>query len=195
MPTFTSLPLDTERLILRPYRPEDTNAVFEMFSDPRVMRYWSWLPWTELDQAKDAVTRDIEAYEGGRYLRLGIERREDHAFLGQCILLNFVAHSRRAEIGYSLASWAWGRGYMHEALEKLVCYGFESLNLNRLEADIDPRNEASARSLERLGFLREGLMRDRWIVGDEVSDTAFYGLLRKDWKSPAHGHGATSPFH
>ena len=53
--------------------------------------------------------------------------------------------------------------------------------LNRVEADIDPRNEASARTLERLGFRREGLLRERWIVGDEVSDTALYGLLQRDW--------------
>ena len=181
MPAFLNLPLDTERLILRPYRPEDTSAVFGMFSDAAVMRYWSTLPWTDTAQAVDAVKRDIDAHAAGLYLRLAIERKDNHAFLGQCILFNFADSSWRAEIGYSLASSAWGRGYMHEALKKLVRYGFMSLNLNRIEADIDPRNTASAKSLERLGFVREGLMRERWIVGEEVSDTAFFGLLRTDW--------------
>ena len=80
-----------------------------------------------------------------------------------------------------MASHAWGKAYMDEALRALLNYGFGELKLNRVEADIDPRNEASARSLERLGFRKEGYLRERWIVGDEVSDTALYGLLHRDW--------------
>ena len=70
---------------------------------------------------------------------------------------------------------------MHEALRALLDFGFGELDLNRIEADIDPRNSASARTLERLGFTKEGYLRERWIVGDEVSDTALYGLLRREW--------------
>jgi len=55
-----------------------------------------------------------------------------------------------------------------------------ALRLNRIEADIDPRNVASAGLLERLGFVREGVLRERWIVGDEASDSALYGLLASD---------------
>jgi RimJ/RimL family protein N-acetyltransferase len=72
---------------------------------------------------------------------------------------------------------------MHEALLALLDFGFGELDLNRIEADIDPRNSTSARTLERLGFTREGYLRERWIVGDEVSDTALYGLLRREWRS------------
>ncbi len=71
---------------------------------------------------------------------------------------------------------------MNEALRTLVDHAFTTLDLNRLEADIDPRNLASAKTLERLGFQQEGLLRERWIVGDEISDTAFDGLLRREWK-------------
>lgn len=84
-----------------------------------------------------------------------------------------------------MASHAWGKAYMDEALRALLSYGFNDLKFNRVEADIDPRNEASARSLERLGFRKEGHLRERWIVGDEVSDTALYGLLHRDcqWRA------------
>jgi len=71
---------------------------------------------------------------------------------------------------------------MHEALQELLEFGVGELDLNRIEADIDPRNSASARTLERLGFTKEGYLRERWIVGDEVSDTAIYGLLRREWR-------------
>ena len=70
---------------------------------------------------------------------------------------------------------------MHEALVALLDHAFNELRLHRLEADIDPRNESSAKSLERLGFVREGHLRERWIVGDEVSDSALYGLLASQW--------------
>jgi ribosomal-protein-alanine N-acetyltransferase len=73
------------------------------------------------------------------------------------------------------------KGYAIEALTALLAHGFAALDLNRVEADIDPRNGASARVLERLGFRHEGLLRERWIVGGQICDTAFYGLLRRDW--------------
>jgi RimJ/RimL family protein N-acetyltransferase len=71
---------------------------------------------------------------------------------------------------------------MHEALQALLRYAFQTLDLNRLEADIDPRNVASAKTLERLGFQKEGHLRERWIVNDEISDTWLYGLLRREWQ-------------
>ena len=71
---------------------------------------------------------------------------------------------------------------MQQALQGLLGYAFQTLDLNRLEADIDPRNLASAKTLERLGFQKEGHLRERWIVNDEVSDTALYGLLRREWQ-------------
>jgi RimJ/RimL family protein N-acetyltransferase len=89
--------------------------------------------------------------------------------------------SRRAEIGYSLAAEAWGQGYMNEALTALLDRGFSEFALNRVEADVDPRNTASIKCLARLGFALEGLLRQRWIVGGEVSDSAIYGLLRDEW--------------
>ena len=72
---------------------------------------------------------------------------------------------------------------MHEALQALLGFAFTDLDLHRLEADIDPRNGASAAALVRLGFREEGLLRERWIVAGEVSDSQLYGLLRREWQS------------
>jgi len=85
-----------------------------------------------------------------------------------------------------MAFEARGKGLMHEALTALIGYGFGALDLNRIEADIDPRNTSSAKSLERLGFVKEGHLRERWIVDGEVSDTSLYGLLRADWRARAN---------
>ena len=74
---------------------------------------------------------------------------------------------------------------MREALSALLDFGFQKLDLNRVEADIDPRNLASAKLLDRLGFQKEGFLRERWIVEGEISDTALYGLLKREWNSGA----------
>ena len=189
MQTFDQLTLDTTRLHLRPLAAADAEALFRLYADPQVMRYWSTPPWTSVAQAEAMIATDLEALPAGQHLRLALTRSEgeDRALLGTCSLFSFHEASRRAEIGYALAHEAWGRGLMHEALAALVGFAFESLNLNRLEADIDPRNNASAKSLARLGFVQEGFLRERWIVGDEVSDTALFGLLRSEWAAPPCG--------
>lgn len=136
---------------------------------------------TDPAQADRLLTKVLADYQSGESLPLGIERKGDEVLVGNCTLFHFHEASRRAEIGYALRRPYWGLGYMHEALQSLLSYAFDDLGFNRLEADIDPRNTSSARTLERLGFLKEGHLRQRWIVNGEVSDTGFYGLLRGDW--------------
>jgi [ribosomal protein S5]-alanine N-acetyltransferase len=179
---FDDVRLQTPRLALRPLRRADAAALFALFSDPIAMRYWSTPPWTSIGQAEASIAVDLDGLPKGEHLRLGLESRADGQLLGTCSLFHFHAASKRAEIGYLLRADAWGRGLMHEALQALVRFAFDELKLHRLEADIDPRNAASARSLERLGFTKEGQLRERWIVDGEVSDSALYGLLRRDWR-------------
>lgn len=170
--------LRTARLVLRPVRESDVDDLFAIFSDPRVTRYWSTPPWTTRDPAERMVAGDLADLAASRSVRLGLVL--DGRVVGTWSLFALDRQSRRAEIGYALAASVWGRGLATEAGRAVVAHVFDDLGLNRLEADIDPRNLASARVLERLGFRREGLLRERWIVAGEVSDSAFYGLLRRD---------------
>lgn len=180
--TLSDLSIYTRRLLLRPLVPTDEAALFGIFSDAEVMRYWSTPPWASIDQARAFIERDAKGLDSGQHLRLGIVTQDEGLLIGQCTLFGIVPGCRRAEIGYCLARSRWGKGYAHEALQALLGYGFDTLNLNRIEADIDPRNTGSARALQRLGFSKEGYLRERWIVAGEVSDSAVYGLLRRDWK-------------
>jgi len=167
---------------LRRVEASDADAIFAIYSDPEVARYLSHPAMTDRAQAEDFIARILSGYAAGSSLQLALERKGDGALIGTCILFNFHGESRRAEIGYTLGRPHWGTGYMHEALVALIEIAFGALDLNRLEADIDPRNAASARSLERLGFKREGLLRERWIVNGETCDTTFFGLLRREWR-------------
>lgn len=175
--------LRSERLILRPLRAADAPAVFATYSDPEVVRYWSGAPWTEPARAEDYIAGGIRDIADGSAMRLGVELAASGAWVGQVSLYNFDAQNRRCDIGYALMRAHWGRGYIGEALAALLQFGFDTLDLHRVEADIDPRNDASRRAVERLGFKEEGLLRERWLVNGEVCDTVFYGLLRREWLS------------
>ncbi|MFN8546972.1 MAG: GNAT family N-acetyltransferase [Candidatus Eisenbacteria bacterium] len=178
---FDPVHIETERLLLRSIELSDAPGLFRIFSDPAVMRFWSTRPWDDIEVARGRVKSSIEGRLAREELYVGLFRRSDGELIGTCSLFSFHHPSRRAEIGYALARSAWGQGFMHEALLAFVAHAFSALDLNRLEADIDPRNQASARTLDRLGFRKEGALRERWIVEGEVSDSWLYGLLRSEW--------------
>ena len=180
--------LTTPRLVLRDVADRDVESVFELESDAVAMRYWSHPPMRDIAEARAAVARVKGYFEAREGLRWSLCRRTDDQMLGHVSLFGFSEQNGRAEIGYGLARRHWGQGFMHEALTAVVDYAFGPLGLRRLEADTDPRNLASLRALERLGFQREGLLRERWQVGDEISDSALLGLLARDWRIRRREH-------
>jgi RimJ/RimL family protein N-acetyltransferase len=184
MPPDSSLAV-LSRIRLRRMDGGDVAALFDIYSHEEATRFLARPRMRERSEAEEMLARIEAGYADGSNLQLAIERLADHAFLGVCLLFNFAPRGARAEIGYILGREHWGRGYMAEALPALVGHAFGALDLHRLEADIDPRNTASARVLERLGFRREGLLRERWIVNGEKSDSALYGLLRTEFSLSA----------
>ena len=168
------------RVELRWLEDGDAPALFALFSDPEVMRYWSWLPFTDRVQAQ-RLLEDIRGHFRARTLfQWGIVH--DGHLIGTTTLFHLDHANRHAEIGFALARAHWGRGLASEAVSTLVGFAFETLGLHRLEAGADPRNDGSIRLLERQGFRREGYLRERYHVGDEVQDDVLFGLLRPEWR-------------
>ena len=175
--------IDAPRVSLRRLTDADVSSLFSFFSDPEVMRYWSSPPFDDIEGARKLLA-DIREYFRQRTLfQWGIARRTDDTVIGTCTLFHIDSANRRAEIGYALGREHWKQGYMQEALEALLGFSFDELNMHRIEADVDPRNVSSRKTLERLGFQREGYLRERWLVGGEIQDALFYGLLRREWQS------------
>lgn len=173
--------ITTPRVVLRWISEDDVDSLYEIFSDPRVMRYWSTVPLPHREAAV-ALQREIAEGNGSEtMLKWGIALRDSNKMIGTTTLFNLSLDNGRAEIGYAMAHAYWGKGYMTEALTALVAHAFEVMELRRLEADVDPRNAASIRTLERLGFQREGFLRERWRVNGEIQDAFFYGLLQHEW--------------
>lgn len=181
MSSYPTPILTTRRLTLRPMTMDDAADLFAVFSDPAVVRYWSAEPWTSVSFAESAIARALEGYREQSEVRFGIELADTGLLIGTVNLHHFFPQNRRCELGYALGSPHWGKGYATEALEVALDYGFHELRLNRVEADIDPRNDASAAVLARLGFRKEGYMPERWFVHGQMADTVNYGLLRSYW--------------
>ena len=186
LPDADRLPtIETARLRLRWLDPDDARALFAVFGDPAVCRYWSHPALPDLAAAA-ALQRDIARHFADRSLfQWGIADRGTDAVVGTCTLAALSPEHRRAEVGFALARAAWGKGYLAETLPALLAFAFGALALHRVEADVDPRNARSIRALERAGFRREGLLRERYHVAGEVQDALFYGLLRREWDTGA----------
>lgn len=174
-------PLDGVRVRLRPLVPDDAAALFALHSDTRVMRYWGFPAWSDTQQAVDrlaCIERDRALLESWPW---AATLREDDSLVGTCTLFGIQREHLRGEIGYALAPPLWGRGLATEMVQCALRHAFDVLGLERIEADIDPRNHASCRLVERLGFRREGYLRERWRVGGDIQDTALHGLLRREF--------------
>ena len=188
LPGADHLPtLATERLELRWLTPDDAPALLAVFGDPLVCRYWSRPPLPDLGAAA-ALQREIaELFAERSLFQWGVAERATGTVIGTGTLSALCAEHRRAEIGFALARGAWGRGYAREVAAALLAYAFDGLGLHRVEADVDPRNAPSIRTLEGAGFVREGCQRERYFVAGEIQDAVMYGLLRREWAARRAG--------
>jgi ribosomal-protein-alanine N-acetyltransferase len=181
-PTLRTPTLETARLRLRPFADADADALYELHSSARVLRYWDAPPWTERDRAERFLAMCRRLAEEGSGARLAVDQGPDTSFLGWCGLTRWNPDYRSAALGYCFTEAAWGHGYATEAARAVLQWAFETLDLNRVQAETDTRNTASARVLEKLGFVREGTLREDCVVNGDVSDSWVYGLLRREWR-------------
>jgi RimJ/RimL family protein N-acetyltransferase len=176
--------IEAQRVRLRWLEDGDVDALHGIFGDARVTRYWSTPPFPDRSAAVEYLEKVREGFRRRELFQWGVARRADDAVIGTCTLARLDSVQRRAELGFALAFGEWGRGLMSEALGVLLEFAFGRLALRRVEADVDPRNAPSIRLLERLGFQREGLLRERWQVSGETQDALLLGLLAREWRGP-----------
>jgi len=181
LPTPT---LHTARLRLRPFSEEDADPLFALHSDAHVLRYWDAPPWRDRGRAERFIAACRRMADEGTGARLALDRVSDGAFIGWCGLTRWNPDYRSAALGYCLTEAAWGQGYATEAARAVLQWAFDTLDLNRVQAETDTRNGASARVLQKIGFLREGTLREDCVVDGVVSDSWVFGLLRREWRPP-----------
>lgn len=172
--------LTTARLVLRGIGDGDVAALFALFSDPETMRYWSSAPH-ESPARTAAMVADIRArFAAGDGIEWAITRPGDDTAVGKIGHWRWSRVHRRSEVGFILRRDLWRQGYAAEALAAVVRFGFDVVGLHSIEAQLDAGNVGSLRTLERVGFVREGCTRQSYFDGQRFSDTALYGLLASD---------------
>lgn len=174
--------LETERLILREIVASDAEDVLAIRSDQLAMRWYGSDPLVSIQEAHKV----IDAYAGWRQLpnpgtRWGIQQKADLRFLGSCGLFKWNRSWKSCVVGYELASFARGQGFMFEVLSAVLEWGFENMGLNRVEAQVHPENLASIKLLSRLKFVQEGCMREAGFWLGRHHDLQQFALLRRNF--------------
>ncbi|UOE43559.1 GNAT family N-acetyltransferase [Agromyces larvae] len=192
-------PLRTERLVLRPLAESDRWDVWEYQRLPEVLRY---IPWPERTReegfahtAKRAGLHRLERDEDALFLAMGLVGEPttspdapDRAHGGDRVVgdimlrVTSVQHAQ-LEIGWVVHPGFQGRGLAVEAARAVLGLAFRDLRPHRVHAQLDARNEASARLCERLGMRREATLLEEEYHDGEWEDTAVYGILRREWSA------------
>ena len=162
----------TDRLRLRPAREKDLEAMHAILGDGRATAYWSTPPHRELDQTREWLRSMLEIPAG---------EGEDFIIEHQGSVIGKAGLYRFPEIGFILHPDHWGQGFAGEALEAVIVRAFSVHQLDRIEADVDPRNRRSLALLTRLGFVETGRKARTWQIGDSWCDSVYLRLVPEDW--------------
>ena len=171
--------LETERLILRKMVLNDAEAVFAYASNSEVSRYTLWEAHRSIEDSRAFLEFATQKYENGGEPDWGIVYRGNGCLVGACGLVNWEAEHARAEVGFVLSREYWGRGLMSEAVRAILRFGFERMNLNRIEARCIAENAASARVMEKAGMVYEGTLRQREYIKGAYRDIKLYAILKE----------------
>jgi RimJ/RimL family protein N-acetyltransferase len=169
----------TTRLWLRRARPGDLEALHRVFANPAAMRYWDSPPYARIDQTRHLLAGMIAAAPG---------TSDDFVIEHEGSVIGKAGCWRLGEIGFILHPDHWGKGLAHEALSAIIPHAFATLAMDRLMADVDPRNDASLRLLARLGFRETGRASRTLRVGDDWCDSVYLELAR-----PQPGQAGAAP--
>ena len=182
-----SVPVETERLLLRPFAAGDFDAVFAMQSRPDVARYLYWEARTEAE-VRAALERKIGGVairsEGDALFLAAVLKTTDEV-VGDVVLEYVSREHRTGEIGYIVHPDHQGHGYATEAVAVLLRLAFDELDLHRVIGRVEARNAPSARVLEKLGMRQEAHLVENEYVKGEWQSELVYAMLDREWRGAA----------
>lgn len=177
-----TVPLETERLILRQFTLNDAQqAIDNWMSREQVTRYMTWQPYQNTDDVKAYIQSVIAAYENPDTYYWAIEEKSVGQVIGSISVIWLNEEVASAEIGYCLGDAFWGKGIMPEALGEIIRFLFEEVGMNRIQATHDVRNPNSGRVMEKCGMRYEGTMRQANRNNQGICDSVMRAILREDY--------------
>jgi len=176
--------LQTERLVLREIVHADAPALLAIHGDSAAMRFMFCEPMRDLEESHLWIGRfAAERHAPAPTLRWGIQRKSDGAFIGTCGMYDWIQGWSRCSLGYALASFAWGLGYMREAMVAVIGWLHGPMQMNRIACEIHPTNAPSLRLARGLGFEVEGTLRQALVWQGKPHDVLQLALLRNEFIS------------
>lgn len=173
-------PIETERLILRRFRPEDARPMYETWtSDPIVARFMRWTTHRSVSETRAVVGHWVQCYRTGGY-EWAVTLKSDGTLIGSIGIMDLSRSDLSGEAGYCIARPYWNQGYATEALRAVIGYMFRRVGLNRIEAFHAVGNPASGRVMEKAGMSFEGICRQKYQTADGLADCAHYAILAED---------------
>jgi len=176
---FETFPqLQTRRLILRAIAPDDAPLIFRMRRDGRVNRFIARGDMQDMEAAESLVARTVSAFEARQGIGWAGVLKNSGAMIGTCGFNAIDYPNLRAEIGGELSADYWGRQLALEAVQAIVTFGLEAMNLHSIEARVSPQNRGAIYLMEHLGFRKEAHFKDRIFFNGTFSDMAVYTLIK-----------------
>lgn len=174
--------LHTDRLLLRLYTPDTARHVFTTMTDSELLDFFGLESAEALAREKEKFSLGVATYNR-TFANFYLINKETGKIIGGCGFHTWAPDHRRAEIGYALHSDEHKRkGLMSEALLAILKYGFDEMNLHRVEALTDPENTASQKLLANFGFVKEGILRQHYVIDGVPTDSVAYSLLKPEFK-------------
>lgn len=171
--------LETERLLLREITEGDAAIIFSILSKDEVTRYYGQETLESIEQANAMIDNHQKKFIENRGFRWGIVKKDTKHLIGTIGLDSYIPKQRRANMGYEIHPDQWGKGFATEAASKVISYGFDVLNLMRIGAVVFPENSSSNKLLNRLGFQKEGTLRNYIFQNGKSFDTFVYSILNE----------------
>lgn len=181
---FSNLPaLETERLWLRKLTRKDVHDMFEYTSDPEISLYTTWTAHQTIDDTMRFIEYNLRLQEQQQVHEWAMVDKEKNKMIGTCGYVTWKPQHRVAEIAYAIARPYWGQGLMSEAIRTVLRFGFERMELNRIEARCMVDNLGSERVMQKAGMTFEGVLREQLYAKEMFHDLKIYAILKRDWQS------------
>lgn len=174
--------LDTARLELVEIGLQHKEEIYQIWSRDEVMQYYGSDTFTDAEQATGIIRSFGEGFASGQAIRWGIVLKESGKLVGTIGIHNWNKRAERAEIGYELHPDHWRKGLAKEAVHAVLDHSFNELGINRIGALVFPENKVSRGMLQKMGFLKEGLLRAYLHQGGRSYDSFMFSLLKTEWK-------------
>lgn len=179
---FNEFPiLTTQRLTLRQMQQSDLDAIFALYSTDDVTGFIDIESISTKDEAQELLDFFINFYNDKKLIRWAITLTGDDTLIGTIGFNYFDGDAQWSEIGYDLHPDHWRKGIMSEAVRAIMAYGFDTLQLHRIEANVTVGNDASTKLLDKLGFTYEGTLRDRMYIRGGWHSLMYYGMLQSEY--------------